>query len=217
MRYLLILLLLFNFSISKNLTPHLTKGEKRFKEELAYSIKDFNPNWDISFLSVVSFMSVYNENRDINYKDLRPIFKSDNRVYSKKDKKDIVYLANLLKNRKDYELKRDEPLGVTSYYIVIFIDNKGKMYALENFKELKDMLGSINNPAKLLLWLRVKYREYPYSYLYKNGLWRVRFSNWSLGKCNYYEYFKYYNKDGKFVKREDIRRYHKKGCVDPVI
>ena len=218
MRYFIILLLLFNFSFAKDLTPHLSKGEKRFKKDLSYNIKDFNLNWDITFLSVVSFMKVYNNNKNITYKDLYTIFKTDNRVYSQKDKKDIVYLANLLKNRKDYKLQRDEPLAVTNYYMVFFIDKNGKMYALENYKELKDMIGSINNPAKLLLWLKVKYRESPYSYFYnKNGLWRVRYSNWSLGNCTYYEYFKYYNKNGIYIIQEDIRDYHKKGCVDPVI
>jgi len=217
MKYILILFLILNIGFAKDFTPKLQSKEKKFKKSLLYKFKDFNFKWDISFLTVVSFEELYKENRKLKYKNLKPIFKTDNRVFSKKIKRDILYLANLMSNRKNYPIKKTYgPWGYT-YYVVIFIDNKGKMFALENYKELKDMLGVIDTPAELLVWLRLKYGEYPYSYLFKNTLWQVRYSNWSLGKCYYSEYFKYYNNNGKFIKEVKIKNYHKKGCIDPVM
>ncbi len=217
MRYILIVLLFFGVTFARDFTPKLQSKEAKFKNSKIYKFKNFNFKWDISFVTIIGFEKIYHDKKKLQYKDLKTIFKTDNRVFSKKAKRDILYLANLMSNRKNYPIKKTYgPWGYT-YYVVIFINNKGKMFALENYKELKDMLGAIDTPAELLVWLRLKYGEYPYSYLNKNNLWRVRFSNWSLGECYYSEYFKYYNKNGKFIKKIQIRNYHKKGCVDPVM
>ena len=217
MRYLLIFIsVTLSFLLAKTFIPHLSKNEKLFKKSTLYKLKDFNLNLDISFLSVVSFITISREKKELKYKELQTIFKSDNRVYSQKNKSDILYLANLMKKRKNYPLKVAYGPWGDRYFIIIFIDQKGKMFALEDLKELKDMLGDIDTPAEILLWIRVKNYGFPYSYLFTNNLWRLRFKGWDLGRCNYSEYFKFYNKKGHFIQEKLLRKYHKKGCVEVV-
>jgi len=216
--FIISLVLLFNIVFAKDIAPTLSMGERLFKKSLSYKLKDFNFNWKVSFFTVVTFSVIFGEEkRDLTFKELNTIFKTDNRVYSSKDKRDILYLANLMKNRKNYKIQTGFGPWGRSYFVAIFIDNKGKMYALENIGELKDMLGVIDTPAEMLVWLRLKYFENPYSYLYRYNIWRLRYSLWSLGACYYSEFIKEYDSNGNFMKRKKVKSYHKKGCVDPVI
>jgi hypothetical protein len=214
MRYLIFFILIVSSIYAKDFTPKLSKGEYKFKDTLAYRLKDFNFNWSISYVRVVSYVKFFGEKKELRYKDLHTVFSSDKRVLSKKDKRDILYLAKLMNSRESYDIKGRYGAWGYRRYVVIFINNDGKMFALESKRELKDMLGGINTSAELLMWLRLNYSEYPYSFRYKKGVWRVRYSGWDLGRCYYGEYFKYYNSKGAFIRKKEIRHYRKKGCIE---
>ena len=192
--------------------PKLDRGEIKFKSSIPYKyrLKDFNFKWNITFFTVVTFV---NRGKEIYYKDISTLYKSDNRVYSKKEKKDIAYLANIFRKTKEYPFK-----NYNNYQVIIFIDNKGKMYAIENFKELKDMLGKIDTLAELKLWINLKYKHYnEYSAKLIKNIWRVRFTNFDMSECSYLELFRYYNKDGKYLKKQKEFYYKEKNCPKPII
>jgi len=187
--------------------PKLDKGEKKFKTTLPYKyrLKDFKFKWNVTFFTIVTFVK---KSKVLKYSNLSTLYKTDNRVFSQKERKDITYLANLFRKRKNYPIKNYD-----NYQVIIYIDNKGKMYAIENFKELKSMFGKIDTPAELKVWIDLKYKHFnEYSYKYIQGLWRVRFSEFNLGNCSYKEYFRYYNKDGKYIKKANYFRHKAKVC-----
>ena len=176
MRVLWFMCVLSLVVFAKDMTPHLDKNEKLFKQTKLYKLKDFDFGWKVKSLSVFSFVKIYNENKKLNFKELQPIVKTK-KVYTKDEKNYILYFANLMKDRKNYPIKIGYGPWGYRYYLVVFEDDSGKMFALENQTELKDMLGSINTPAELYIWILLKYYEKPYSYMWQKNIIRVRYTH----------------------------------------
>ena len=72
MRYLLIFIIVtLSLLLAKTFIPHLSKNEKLFKKSTLYKLKDFNLNLDISFLSVVSFITISRKKKSLSIKSFR--------------------------------------------------------------------------------------------------------------------------------------------------
>jgi hypothetical protein len=207
--YLLAALIAVQAVMAKN-NNTLSHHEKVFKHTLAYRLKDFSLQWPIDAFAVYRYDLLGTEHT-VRYKDLKPVFRGGAMPATQKVQNDIEALANMMfKREEQYFLYKPHGIRVI-FHLVVFRKN-GKTYALESFEELKKMLGTLDTPAKLLLWLRLKNLANPASYLYTHGAWRVRFVYRT--HCSRGEYFEFYNTSGTFVRHKKIKSYRKKNCQE---
>jgi hypothetical protein len=195
--------------------PHLSKGEVKFPKTLKTKVSNLNLHWkNINYLELVTFKKPFDKNQ-VEYKMIKSIFKSNTKLYSASDKRKILYLCNLLSKRKNYNL-RVSGFGFEQFWVVIFLNKRGRMFAIESKKELKEMLGRIDNSSKLFLWLNaIGESDGAYSFKKIERLWRVRFSFRDLNGCRYYEGFKYYNQNGDLIKSKTLKSIKlKKRCEE---
>jgi hypothetical protein len=224
MKYLLqwVLILLMGICSSmygfdrKVLNPSLQQAEKRFHKLETYTLKDFNFAWDIHYFEVVTYevdrtLPLKKENK------FKPFMHAGTVKLDRKRKKELLWLSKAIL-KKSYFWKRRYPLledySVTS---LRFIDGSGRFKAIETLRDIREMLGDIDTEAELRLWILASEQPYmdPYSYIKKDGLYRVRFQ--TVSHCHYKEFFRYYNKKGDVVKNRNIKKIDKKNCEEPVI
>ena len=97
---------------------------------------------------------------------------------------------------------------ITTYISLRFIDEDSRLKAIETRQDIKDILGDIDTPAELSLWLYANHflAKYKFIYSYKkiNDLYRVRFYEDRYWQCLTLEYFVYYNDKGVEVKRSSV-------------
>lgn len=210
-RYLLLMLFFSGMFFAKTHTA-LSHNEHLFKEDRVYRMEDFNLTWDIDDFVIYRY-DIFGMDDRVAFKDLKPVFHGGKIAYTEKIQHDIEILANMMLKRKEkYFLNK--PHGIRDIFHLFIFRKDGKTYALESFDELKQILGRLDTPAELLLWLRLKYLSKPDSYLYSHGIWRVRFSYRT--NCGYGIYFEYYDRNGEFINRKEIKSYRKKNCREIV-
>jgi len=224
MKYLLqwVLILLMGICSSmygfdrKVLNPSLQQAEKRFHKLKTYTLKDFNFAWDIHYFEVVTYevdrtLTLKKENK------FKPFMHAGTVKLDRKRKKELLWLSKAIL-KKSYFWKRRYPLLEDySFTSLRFIDGSGRFKAIETLQDIREMLGDIDTEAELRLWILASEQPYmdPYSYIKKDGLYRVRFQ--TVTYCHYKEFFRYYNKKGDVVKNRNIKKIDKKNCEEPVI
>ena len=200
-------------AFAKEYKPKLEPGEHLFKKPLQYRFKDFRLHPDINFLEVVSYE--VKSGKRVDYNDLKTVFKTDSRTFSQKDKNNITYLARVMAKENYFWKYWLYPLPVVRYFIVIYIDKYGKMFSVDDKKDLLKVLGKIDTPAELLLWtMAVDNSELTHQYSYKktkNG-YRVREFYFIMQSCNFVDRFIYFNQNGKILK-ETKKFTHIKNCT----
>jgi len=202
--------------VAKEHIPKLEKGEVRFPSLKSYQMQDFDLAWPVHYFEIETYAV------DPQFKlkkDISPdrIMQVGSVKMNQKRQKERIWLSKAIL-KKSYFWKRQLPLlNDYRFTILRFIDKSGHFKAIETLKELRQMLGSINTPAELHLWIFASERLYmePYSFKKTGKLYRVRFRMSSF--CSYEERFRYYNTNGDVIKNKNIRKIVKKNCEEPVI
>ncbi len=213
MRILTLILILIAAAFAKEFKPKLESGEHLFKKPMEYRFKDFHLRPGIKFLEVVSYE--VKSGKRVDYSDLKTVFKTDSRTFSQKDKNNITYLARVMAKKNYFWKYWLHPLPVERYFIVIYIDKYGKMFSVDDKKDLLKVLGKIDTPAELLLWTKaVDSSEFtkPYSYKKTKNGYRVREFYFIMQSCNFVDRFIYFNQNGKILK-ETKKFTHAKKCT----
>ena len=213
MRILKLILILSVTIFARAYKPKLDRGEHLFAPSTSYRMQNFNLAWSVSYFKVLSYNTIYDNPKKVDYKSARTLFKTDNR---KLNPNSVRYLMKVMLRSNYFWKYRLAPSPMIRYNIVIFIDKHGKMFALESKKELREFLGKIDTPAELLLWTYANDKgEFgnPYSYKkIKNG-YRVRYNTFVMQSCDYVDEFIYYNRYGKVIKRVRNRVVHDRHCT----
>ena len=198
--------------------PKLSKSEKRFKDYKSYYSTDFNLGWKVNYFDVVYFNTQPSDGKYfmlVKNAELKEIFHigKDRKIFNKTYAK---YLAKAIM-KPNYFWKYQQPLlNDYTFYSLRFIDsNDGNLKAIETLDEVRQFLGKIDTAEELELWLMASehYRT-RYSYKKIGKTYRVRFFDSDLGRCNFHEYFRYYNENRRVLKKKAIREIHVKGCVE---
>ena len=203
----LVLILIFLLAFNVGVAKYNTAKEHRFRDLLDYTLEDCKLHWLVDAFAVFRYDIV--ERKKIHFHNLQLTFKGGKLIFTPELKRDIEYLANLMLQRKEkYFLNK--PHGIRDIFHLVIFRKNGKTYALESFDELKSMLGKLNTPAEILLWVHLKNLSTPYSYQYKKGIWRLRYKYRT--NCGYGEYFIYYDSYGNYLREKAIKNYRKKNC-----
>ncbi len=219
----MILILIFGFlRADERYTPTLEADEQRFSKSMEYTLADYHFAWDMRYFELVWFYATKDKQDKFALEEeprLYLIFQSDSKKYTPQEQKDRLYLANTLLN-DDYFLKDPQPpFPVFRFSVLNFIDASGRFKAIENRKELLEMLGDIDTSAELLLWIYVDQRgsSTPYSFKKIGDLYRVRFLNFYSYSCDYHEFFKFYDTQGNEIKTQEIKKVHDDKCIPVMI
>jgi len=196
----------------------LDKGEKKFHDFSHYSsMKAYHLSWDIVHFDVVS----YEVTKDLKLRKegvFNTLFKVGPVSMNKRRKDELIWLSKAIL-KKSYFWKKELPLwGDYVFYSLRFIEKGDSRFkAIETLQEVKEMLGTIDTEAELLLWITASERWYPvpYSYRKEGTLYRVRFI-FDQG-CDPYELLRYYNSNGDVVKNRKVNLRHIKECSEVVI
>jgi len=203
--------------------PKLSKMEKRFKSFKLYSRRDFHLGWKVDYFDVVSFNTLPFDGKHFKLPEGKATFIKLLYVGNPRmnlNKKSMQHLAKAIMN-SNYFWKFPQPLlNNYTFYSLRFIDaDDGKLKAIETLDEVRQFLGKIDTEAELLLWIMVSEDPFRRAYSYKKfgNTYRVRFLDSDLGRCYFYEYFRYYDENGNVIKKRTIRKVHIKGCAEAVI
>lgn len=223
MRYLILLLCLVSVTVQaqKAYSPVLQKDETKFRDTLAYQLEDFNFAWDVAYFELLGYdvemdkKDIYRLGKEVKF---HTFFKSSAKPLSQKEKKQRRWLAGAIVKPSYFWQAEVPPFPIYNFKILIFKGTKGNLKAIETHDEIRQMLGEIDTPSELLLWLHssVLDRQRAYSYKKIDDLYRVRFVDFFSPTCDYHEYFEYYDREGSLKKREEIQRSHDKMCT-PVL
>lgn len=202
--------------------PTLDKNEKLFKEPLAYTLNDFNLAWKVNYFEVVWYDTAPSDGKTFELFDkttFHPIFQTAQRAMSKQEKKDLLWLSKAILTEKYFWKHLVHPAPFYVFHSLRFLDEEQRFKAIETVQDVKEMLGEIDTPAELFLWIYLsKYSDTrAYSYKESHGLIRVRFLDNLTFSCAYREYFKYYDKQGKVIKEEAIKEVvYEEPCNPPI-
>ena len=203
--------------------PKLEKDEKRFKRVESYRWKDFHLGWKVSYFDMVSFNTLPSEGKRFHLPEGKASFDKilhAGKLTKKLNEKSVQYLAKAILKPK-YFWKFPQPLlNDYTFYSLRFIDaNDGKLKAIETLKEVQQFLGKIDTEAELLLWIMASDHPRRVSYSYKKAgkTYRVRFFDSDMGQCYFHEYFRYYDENGKVLKKKKLREVQVKGCIEIMI
>lgn len=196
----------------------LERGEKKFKPFSHYStMKAYHLSWPIVHFDVVEY-DVTKELKPKKEGAFRTLFRAGPVQMNKTRKAELVWLSKAIL-KKSYFWKREIPLFADYVFYSLRFIEKGdpRFKAIETLQEVKEMLGSIDTEAKLLLWITASEKWYPapYSYKKEGKLYRVRFL--FKQSCDTYELLCYYNKNGDVVKNKKINQKHIKECSEIMI
>lgn len=198
----------------------LERGEKRFKPLKAYKMDDFHFAHPLVYMDVAEY-DVSKNMKLMNEGKYRYIMKIGQVPSGTNSQKNFILLSNALL-KSYYFWKETRPLiGDHIFTTLRFVeqgDNRFK--AVELLQDIKELLGKIDTPAELHLWIyaseRVGYQ--PYSYKKSGKLYRVRFRTVpnTLG-CVYEEWFYYYNSNGNRVKNRRLKHFTIQNCEEIMI
>ena len=224
---ILVLLLLGSMQLEAqdtSSTVRLEKGEKKFKNLNAYTLKEYHFVWNISYLDLINFFTKASDGKSfalepdvIFYRNLK--LGKASKVLSKKSE---LWLAKAIM-KKEYFWKDIVPATTMySFTSLRFMEKGDNRYkAVTELKDISDMLGSIDTMAEWQLWFYVTRSEYgvtqAYSYKKVGKLHRIRFASVNAFSCDYHEYFNYYNDYGKLVKTKKLKEYAVKECAPAVL
>ena len=198
--------------------PVLEKGETRFKRSQEYRLKDFNFAKKIKYFDLIT----YDLDEDATGKPKvwlnnfgTIIYQADPSLYakfSKKQKDGLTWLKEAIISDGyfwQYTISGNPTLPAATTYISLrFIDEDSRLKAIETRQDIKDILGDIDTPAELFLWLYASNTSLNiksvYSYKKIDDLYRVRFYEDWYWKCLTLEHFVYYNSKGVEVKRTSV-------------
>ncbi len=222
-RGIVILLLLVTVQVNAKEgfpTIKLEKGEKRFKPLKSYTMKAFHFARPMVYVDVAQ----YDVSREMGLKQpgvYRYIMQLGKLPSKKESQKSFIWLSKTLL-KPDYFWQETIPLlGEHIFTTLRFVEVGDKRFkAVESLQDIKELLGSIDTPAELHLWLYASERSgyEPYSYKKIDKLYRVRFrtSPNTLG-CLYEERFHYYNSRGDRVKNKRLKLFTIPNCEEIAI
>ena len=203
---------------AKEYKPRLQKGEQRFHSLKSYQLQDFDLAWPVRYFEIETYaVDPQLKLKKDRYNDNEMVMQVGSVKMDNQKQKERNWLSKAIL-KKSYFWKRQLPLlNDYRFTILRFINQSGHFKAIETLKDLRQMLGTINTPAELHLWIIASERSYmqPYSYKKIGKCYRVRFQIVSF--CSYEERFRYYNEEGDVVKNTKIREIVKKNCEEPVI
>ena len=221
LKIVLLVLLMTSVCVEANEKHHkpiLDKGEKRFKSSTAVRLKDFNFAKKIIYFDVITYCLVPNDKKtklipcEESYDFV--LFRADPSVYKKlsqKQRKGLVWLKTAIAKKSYFWKEHNIPDMSYTYSILRFIDEKSRIKAIEMLEEIRDIMGKIDTPSEIYLWLNANGKHYnAYSHKKIGKLHRVRFIQDDYVKCLDIEYFVYYDEKGNEVKR-------KKGISKPYL
>ncbi len=198
--------------------PTLDRNELKFKPLNNYTFNDFKLSRKIRYLELISFRTKDYTGRDFK---LQEPFKYDTllSVGALKSKelahKAREILGNLIVKENYFWKWQEYPTLKYRYILLNYYEKRdARMKAIENKREILDILKRIDTEAELLLWVKAINRanSKPYSYKYSNRVYRVRFFEVSENGCHIKEYFEYFNKKGALLKTKLIKDENIKGC-----
>jgi hypothetical protein len=203
--------------------PKLQKGEVRFRKDTrSYGWDDFRLAWDVSYFDVVRYDTKSgSDEQALTLPDrlhFETVFQAGKLPDGGLKKRSTSYLATAVLT-PEYFWKYPVPLlSAYTVYSLRFIDAKdGRLKAIETVDEIRQMLGKIDTPAELALWLLATEPAYarPYSFQKTHGLYRVRFLDDDIFSCTYREYVKFFDAQGSVVKEEEIKKIvYEKPCPE---
>jgi len=196
-------------------------GEKHFRDFKFYTLRDFNFKQKLSYFDIVHYEVGYPySNEKKLYLPKRGNFYTLWKFGRLKSKinPNIERYFEKINLKPSYFWKYRVPLiNRYDFYSMRFVDAKDKrLYVVTEMHDFNDILGKIDNEAKLQLWIKASSYPlaHPYSYKKIGNTYRVHFFNSDIGKCYYDERFKFYNENGDVIKEQKIRSVHVKGCKE---
>ena len=199
------------------------KRERAFKPLKEYRMSDFNFNWKIRYLEMLSW-----EADSKNGGDGFTVERGSRLEFAMKLgemrinyglKMERFHIMEKL-SRKSYFWKTPwPPSSLYGFTGILFIDDTTPHFkAVSDLDDIKDMLGDIDSEAELSLWLRASGRGsfHSSSYLQTKDGYRVRFKGTDPFSCIYMEYFEYYDKRGKLLETKILKKYREKDCAEAV-
>ena len=218
MKYLLLLLLLF-FSVADAIEL------KKFKPLKECTLSDYNFDWDIRYFEIVSFSSKPSDGKhfELNNKaGFLSIAKYGIEVPPKKRDIALNYISKALM-KSDYFWKVPmPPIFFYNFYTILFLKKADPHFqAVSELKDVKDMLGDIDTPQELYLWLYIRDDIYSFRDIEgykktKNG-YRVYYKGINPFTCIYKEYYKEYDKNGYLLHSDTLKEYREKDCAEAII
>ena len=193
----------------------LEKGEKKFREIKAYTLKDFHFNWYITYMDIVNFHTNESDGKDftlpsnVKFHNRIKVGKAVSFSYRKQ-----LWLAKAIMKPGYFWKSLMSPSAFYSFTSMRFLEKGDKRFkAITELKDIQDMFGEIDTEAELRIWIMATepYAIGIYSYKRTSEGYRVRFSAAGLG-CDYREYFNYYDKRGKLLKTKQLKSYRVKNC-----
>lgn len=195
----------------------LERGEKRFRQLKSYMLKDFHFNWKIHYLDIVTFQTNAPEGKVITLPEKVRFFTSlkigaTDRFTQRKQR----WLAKAIL-KSDYFWKR--PMHPYSAYAVTsmrFLERGDRRFkAITELQDIKDMFGTIDTEAELRIWIMASDRDARGIYSYRKTArgYRVRFRSQDL-MCNYREYLRDYDREGKMLRSKVLKSYRVKNCSE---
>jgi len=196
----------------KHHRPVLEKGEKRFKANIDYRLRDFNFAKKIKYFDVISYCLIPKTNErklvpcEQSYDSV--IYRADPSVHkklSKGQKRGLDRLKMAIVKKGYFWRAYNVPDISYTYTILRFLDETSGVKAIETLDDIANMMGKIDTPAEMYLWLYAEGKHY-YAHSYKKvgNLHRVRFAKDDYLKCRDIEYFTYYDEKGDEVKRKEM-------------
>ncbi len=198
-------------------TVHLDRGEERLPYLNHLALKDFHFAWDIRYLEIFSFEATSRNGARFR---LDPKTKTHTLLrigtypQTAATRKARRWLMRAILKRNYFWKSRYQPPGdIYGFTTLQFATGDGRLKAIETQDEIRQMLGTIDNHAKLQLWLYALNRTGAYSAKRTRDGYRIRYSYVDPFSCYYEEYFLYLNaKTGTISEPKWIKKYAVKGC-----
>jgi len=216
-------LIIFSFIVTSFIfsgcqEPTLDSGETKFKKLSAYNLSDFNFAKHVQYLEIIEYTSnLRQQSRQVKKfaKKVDKRFPVVSKQYYHKGKNSLsqTQKRSLQMLRHEMFIGSDHLAGDSNYgmmrafvdsRIVQYIDGDGKSHIISTKKELKAVLGKINTPAEVQLWLLLSGDVAGYSYEKVNDDYRVRWNYIQFtdmaGLCYHYTFFRVLDEKGSMGK-----------------
>ncbi len=201
----------------------LAKDEHRFKPFNSYTLHDFHFAKPVVYMDIAIFGAkgdvegnTFQLPEKYSFQTLLQVGKLPLSQWRKK--RDFDYLAHVIL-KKEYFWKRAIPLLWEYTFTTLRFMEQGdsRLKAITQPKDILDLLGEIDTPAELYVWMHAVYSYDALSFLIGwkklKGLYRIHFKGLN-NFCIYDEHFDYFDKYGKKIKSTTLKHYRKKGCVE---
>ena len=185
--------------------PMLDSGETKLKKLSEYHLNDFHFSKNVRYLEIIQHgrtpiaVARYGTNGNI----LKPV-KIETFTSKKRVKYDSSYWKQVSKKLRGASYG----MMVAPFYSVRYVNADGEEFMLSNISELKSLLGEIDTPAELQMWLFLSAKVRGYSYEKSNSFYNVKWYYHRIndtGMCTHYSHKGRVNFQGKIVKTWDSK------------